>query len=92
MTERSASARKFVRSALMIAMSVAIVVGVFRFATAGTLNPPAAPTTGTLTSLASISDALFGSFDSSAITADPNGSAIQIAKCIIVRVNGGTCP
>ena len=76
----------------MIAVSVAIIVGVFRFATAGTLNPPTAPTTGTLTSLASISDALFGSFDSSAITADPNGSAMQIAKCIIVRVNGGTCP
>jgi hypothetical protein len=92
MTERSVSARQFVRSVLMIIVSIAIIIGVFRLATAGTLNPSSDTTIGTLNSLASISDALFGSFDSSAITADPNGSALQVTKCIIVRINGGTCP
>jgi hypothetical protein len=92
MTERSESARRFARSALMIAISVGIIIGVFRLATAGSLNPPTDTTTGTLSSLASISDALFGTFDSSGITADPDGSALQVAKCIITRMNGGTCP
>ncbi len=92
MERRGIGFRKFVRTAAMIAVSAAIVFGVFRLTEAGSLTPPASPA-GTLDSVASLSDALFGTaFDSSAITASSNGNVLEVTKCIIQRLNGGTCP
>ena len=92
MVKRHWSARKFVRSGLMIVISVALIFGAFRLSTAGSLTPSASPA-GTLNALNEIWNVLASdSYDSSGISADPNGSAIQISKCIIVRLQGGTCP
>ncbi|HUO75567.1 MAG TPA: hypothetical protein VMU12_01440 [Candidatus Paceibacterota bacterium] len=92
MTEGKKNSRSFARSLLMVIISVALIFGAYRLSNAGSPTPPAAPTSGTLDSLASISAALIGPFDSSGVIADPNGSALQISKCIINRLHGIPCP
>jgi hypothetical protein len=81
------------RSLAVTLLAVGILSLALRIVDAGSLSPVAAPAPDSMQSLASISDALVGStFDSSGIGADANGSAIEIAHCIINRMTGGTCP
>ncbi len=83
--------KSFARSAAIVAVSVAVIFGVFRLTIAGSLTPPSAPA-GTLDSVASLSNALFGTFDSTGVTASANGDLLQVTKCIINRIHGSTCP
>src|SRR6185436_15690568 len=57
------------------------ILGFGAVATAGSLTPPSA-VSSTMNSLADIYDSIVGTFDSSAITADQNGSLIQHLKYI----------
>ena len=58
---------------------------------AGNLNPNGPPS-ATMKNLTEIYDVIAGDFDSSSIVADPNGNAFQVVKCIINKINTGTCP
>ena len=82
------------RTAGILLASVVVIGVLFRLTEAGSLAPAAAPSADSMPSLASISDALVGSsFDSSGIASDSNGSALEIAKCIIGRLAGKPpCP
>ena len=85
--------KRSLRSFFVMAISVFIIVSLFRMTEAGSLTPALSPAS-TMNSLEDAYNALVGSsFDSSLITADKNGSAMQVAKCIIDKMTGGTpCP
>lgn len=84
--------KKNLRQAGVIVVSIFVVGLIFRYSTAGSLTPSAAPAS-TMQSLQNVYDALASSgFDSSGVTASRNGSALQISKCIIQRITGSTCP
>jgi hypothetical protein len=80
------------RNVFVVALSVVIVTMLFRLTEAGSLNPAAAPASSS-ESFENLYQAMTGTFDSSGITGDKNGSALQISKCIIAKMTGGTpCP
>lgn len=81
---------RVVRGVLVVVLSVVIVTMLFRLTEAGSLTP-SAPPASTSVSVEDIYDVLASTgFDSSSITASKNGSALQISKCIILKVTGGT--
>ena len=86
--------KRRIRNALIIIVSVAVVTAVFRFTEAGSLTPPGIAVVPSLNTLSEIFAPLVStSYDSSGVTADKNGNALQITKCIIQKVTGGTpCP
>jgi hypothetical protein len=83
-----------IRAVLVVAVSVVVITGLFRLTEA---VPPAEPTALPASSSQSL-EKLYGAlaspgYDSSALTGDRNGSALQVAKCIIRKMTGGTpCP
>lgn len=84
--------RRFVRSALVILASVFVIVAIFQFTEAGSLAPSLAPS-GTLNTLDELYVSLTGSYDSTAIVAAKHGDVLQVSKCIIQKITGGTpCP
>lgn len=83
---------RFFRSGLIVIVSVLTIVTIYRFTSAGSLSPTAAPA-GTFSTLREIFNPLAsGSYDSSSVTADADGSVLQVVKCIANRMSGGTCP
>jgi hypothetical protein len=77
--------------AVVLFFGVVITSLVLRISYAGSLTPVAAPAP-TMHTLSEIYNPLAStSFDSSAITADSDGNALQITKCIISKQNGGNC-
>lgn len=83
---------KLVRAIMTITAAVGVVIGIFAISDAGTLAPDVSPV-ATFDSNSDVYDAIASSgYDSSSITADANGSAFQVAKCIISRIAGGSCP
>lgn len=87
------NAHRLIRSAAIVSGSVVVIVGVYAMTGAGSTQPPDVPTVGTYRDQSSIFDAIASeTYDSSLITADPNGSAFEIAKCIIGKITGGSCP
>lgn len=90
MHQRSLASR--LRGVAIVAVSIGILVAAFRLTEAGSLTPTAAPA-GTMTSLNTLYASLASvSFDSSAIVASRSGGALEISKCIIARMTGGSCP
>lgn len=83
--------KKFFRSVFIVAASVTILVVFFHLVSAGTLNPTGIPNSS-MRSASEIYESLAGTFDSSGIAASSNGDALQIAKCIIQRMAGNSCP
>ena len=81
------------RGVLIVALSVVVVTALFRLTEAGTLTPIASPASSS-ESLENLYSAIASAgFDSSALSASKDGSALQIAKCIIAKMTGGTpCP
>lgn len=81
------------RNVLIVAVSVAVVTMIFRLTEAGSLTP-SAPPAGTMNSLGEIYAPLASSgYDSLGVVGSKNGNALQIAKCIISKITGGTpCP
>ena len=83
---------KTVRSAAIVMVAVVVVIGVYSLGGAGSLTPSVAPA-GTLDTVGSVYDTIASAgFDSSGIVADPNGGAFELAKCVIAKMTGGTCP
>ena len=79
------------RFLILCVISIAVVVVVVRFVEAGSLNPTSAPAS-TMKDLDSAYDALVGaSYDSSAIASSSSGSAIQLGRCILENLGGGSC-
>lgn len=85
-----------VRRGLFFRVAV-IVLAVFGVATiltvaqAGSLFPVASPASS-LRTIGEVHDAISSSsFNSSGYTAKSNGSAIEIAKCVITKMQGGSC-
>jgi hypothetical protein len=84
--------QQFLRSVVIVGVSVFLVMTLFRLADAGSLTPSTAPA-ATMNSIEEIYESLVGTYDSSAVVADDDGSALEISKCIIDVVNGGAgCP
>lgn len=81
------------RNIFIIIISVLVLTVLFRLTEAGSLTPSAAPA-GTMHSLEEIYAPLASSgYDSSGVTAAKDGNALQISKCIILKITGGTpCP
>lgn len=84
--------RKILRQSGVIGVSIFVIVSVFRLSRAGLLTPSSAPA-GTFNAANEIFDALASAgFDSGSVTAVKHGNALQISRCIINRITGGTCP
>ena len=72
-------------------LSAAIAVMVLRSVQAGTLAPLAAPA-GTNYTLGEIFNPLASTaYDSSGIAGNSRKSAIQMARCIVTKLHGGSC-
>jgi hypothetical protein len=81
------------RNVFIVLVSVAVVMALFQLTSAGSLTPSFAPAS-TFHTLEDIYASLAStSYDASSITASKTGSALQISKCIILKLTGGTpCP
>jgi hypothetical protein len=81
------------RDILVIVVSVVVVVFVFLLTEAGVLTPTVSPA-GTLHTLENIWAPIASSgYDASGVVASKNGNALQITKCIIQAMTGGSiCP
>jgi len=76
----------------LISLIVAIVAFVFQMVTrAGDLNPSTAPAS-TMQSVEDIYNSLAGTTFSATTTANISGSALQITRCMITRIEGSNCP
>ncbi len=76
------------RSFLVILVSVLVIVSVVRLTEAGPLSPLVAPAP-TFRTLEEIFAPLASSgYDSSGVTANKDGNALQISKCIIRKMTG----
>ena len=81
------------RNISVVIVAISIIVGIYSWSGAGQTAPSASPTTATYKDLSDVYDAIASSgYDSSAIASDSNGGAFEIAKCIIEKIKGGTCP
>ncbi|MEK7194682.1 MAG: hypothetical protein AAB667_00255 [Patescibacteria group bacterium] len=81
------------RDAAVIILSVGIIIWLYSIARAGSLNPGSSPTTGTLKTITNVYDPLASvSYDSSGVSASSTGNALQITKCILNKMRGGSCP
>lgn len=78
-----------------IIVEVCLVIGVIlviRGAAAGNITPPASVST-TMKTASEVYDSLVGtSFDSSGLSASLDGDALQVAKCLVNKINGSPCP
>lgn len=83
--------KKYLTRVAILAASFLLALGILQLAEAGSLTPNAVPG-GTMQSIQSVYDSLTGTFDSSSITSDAAGSAIEIARCAAARLTGGSCP
>ncbi len=81
------------RNVLVVLIGVLLVLVIVQLTEAGSLTPSSAPA-GTMQSLEEIYAPLASAgYDSSGVVAAKNGDALQIAKCIIQKITGGTpCP
>lgn len=86
------SVGQFFRSAAIIAVSFFLIAFAFRLVEAGSLSPSVATTVATMNTSSSSYNALVGTFNSTSITKDLNGSALEISRCIIDQITGGSCP
>ena len=84
--------KKVGRETLIIITGVLVVIYIVQTALAGSLTPPG-PTAPTMQTVEEIFDPIASdSYDSSSFLPDPNGNALEIIKCIISKLNTGTCP
>ena len=85
------SLRRLIRSALVVALAVASIFTVFQLTNAGSLTPSESPG-GTMKTSQDIYDPLVGtSYDSSGVTGSLTGSALEVSRCIILRIAGTPC-
>ncbi|OGN08280.1 MAG: hypothetical protein A2750_00465 [Candidatus Yanofskybacteria bacterium RIFCSPHIGHO2_01_FULL_45_42] len=92
MNQPKSKIKKLIRETAIIILSVLAIVAVFRLVQAGSLTPSASPAS-TFNTLSDIFNSLAsGSYDSSAITANANGSSLQIMKCALQKIRTGSCP
>lgn len=81
------------RDATIIVLSTALIVWLYGIARAGSLNPGSGPTAGTLKTITNVYDPLASvSYDGSGVSASSTGNALQITKCILNKMRGGSCP
>ncbi|MFH1099195.1 MAG: hypothetical protein V1723_04760 [Candidatus Uhrbacteria bacterium] len=75
----------------VIAAAVFVAAALVRaFAYAGSLTPSAAPA-ATMKTIQEVYDPLVGTFDASGVTGSSAGDAIQLARCAITKIQGGSC-
>ena len=89
-TATSTGRWRVVRGVFIVVFSIVIVTTLFRLTEAGSLTPIAAPASSSESFENLYSAIASAGFDSSALSASKNGSALQIAKCIITKMTGGT--
>lgn len=78
---------------LIVALSIGVVTTLFRLTEAGSLTPTTAPASSSESFENLYSAIASAGFNSSGLAASKNGSALQVAKCIIAKMTGGTpCP
>lgn len=84
---------KSVKVRILIELVVVVVMLLIygKVLLAGNLTPPAI-VTSTMRTSEEVYNALVGNFDSSGISASSTGNALQIAKCAIEKISGGSCP
>ena len=81
------SKKSLVFNILVIVLAVLITSLVVK---AGDLIPSSSPSSS-MKSLEEIYNPLVATFDSSGVSASSTGSALQIAKCAITKIQGGSC-
>lgn len=85
--------RQALKSGAVLVLSSVVVFLVVRLVEAGSLTPSTSSPSASMTAASNVYGILASiSFSSSAISASPNGGAIQILKCAIVKAKGGSCP
>lgn len=83
---------KKLRTIAIVVFAALAIFGAFRLTGAGSLTPSFVPAP-TMHDLQELYSVLVGTFDSSAVVASKQGDVMQVTKCIIQKVNGGTpCP
>jgi hypothetical protein len=83
--------KNFIATILIIGIDILTIFAIIKIVEAGSLNPSGAPA-ATMQSVQNIYDSLAStSFDSSSISGASDGSAIQVMKCIITKLQGGSC-
>jgi len=84
--------KKIIREFGLIIISAGFIILIFNVVSAGSLTPASAPA-ATFKPLNNIYDPLAStSYDSSAVTGNPNGNALEIMKCAIQKIRTGSCP
>ena len=84
--------KRAARHIAIVVTSSTLIFFVFRISQAGSLTPPAAPAS-TFNTVGEIFASLASNtFDSSSFAASKSGSLINVSKCIMNRITGGTCP
>lgn len=85
-------AKHIIATILIVGIDILTIFAIVKIVEAGSLSP-SGPPSGTMKSLQSIYDSVAStSFNSSGVTANKNGSALQLMKCITAKIHGGSCP
>lgn len=87
----TARVKHLIATILIIGIDILTIFAIVKIVEAGSLSPSGAPS-ATMKSLQNIYDSVAStSFDSSGISANADGNAIQVMRCIITKMQGGSC-
>ena len=76
---------------LIILISTTAILGILKIVYAGSLTPPSSPGS-TYYTLEQIYNPLANTaYDSSGVASSSQGSAMQIAKCVLQKMHGKNC-
>lgn len=85
-------AKDILRSLIVVVISVSVLYFALAVRAGSSLDPIVPLGTASMRSLEEIYSVLTGNYDSSTVSADENGNALEILKCITNKIDGGTCP
>ena len=89
---RSSAMRSTIIQTSLVAVSALVAIAVVRIVTAyaGSLTPSAAPA-ATMKTLTEVYDPIAGTSYTSTVTASSSGDILQLTKCAVTKLQGGTC-
>ena len=80
-----------IRKLCVFVLALVLVLVILQTVNAGSLTPSTSPAGTMYTTEQVYNPLVLTSYDSSAIASSSTGSAIQIARCVIEKMHGGSC-